>query len=73
MEKNILNTPLGIGFLTTLYDASAQGIISEDIIRSIFNDVLPNLAKEFSILSIGPRPSPSCASNEWLKHAEKIA
>jgi hypothetical protein len=73
VEKNITNTPLGVGFLTTLYDASAQGIISEDIIRSIFNDVLPNLAKEFSILRIGRRPYPSCASDEWLKHVEEIA
>jgi hypothetical protein len=73
VEKNIANTTLGIGFLTTLYDASAQGIISEDIIRSIFNDVLPSLVKEFSILSIGPRPPTNCASDEWLQHAEKIA
>jgi hypothetical protein len=73
VEKNIVNTPLGIGFLTTLYDASAQGIISEDIIRSIFNDVLPNFAKEFNILSIGPRPSPSYAPDEWSQHAEEIS
>jgi hypothetical protein len=73
VEKNIANTPLGLGFLTTLYDASAQSIISEDIIRSIFNDVLPNLTKEFSILSIGTRPSPSSASDKYLQHAGKIA
>jgi hypothetical protein len=73
VEKNIHNTPVGIGYLTTLYDASAQGVISEGVIRSIFNDVLPNLAKKFSILCIGSKPSSSPASDWWLEHAGEIA
>jgi hypothetical protein len=75
LEKNRDESPLGIlgiGFLTTLYNASSQGIIAEDIVKSIFNDVLPTLVKNFTILCIGPRIFASDGDGLWEEHAEEI-
>jgi hypothetical protein len=59
---------VGIGFLTSLYDASAEGIISEDIIRTNFKAVLPDLLENWNIHSIGTISH----SFNWNGYAEEI-